>query len=96
MKGKTENDLVKEGGLKETYTVRPAAILSSQPGTNRPWFERAFHPVMQVMKIVKPSWVISSIGLARAMLYIVKKGHHATLFQNQDLRDLISHHHLLE
>ena len=96
IKGKTENDLVKEGSLKETYTVRPAAILSSQPGINRPWFERAFQPVMQVMRLVKPSWVISSTGLARAILHIVKNGHHATLFQNQDLRDLISQHHLVE
>ncbi len=93
---KTENDLIKEGGLKETYTVRPAGVLSSQPATNRPWFERLFQPVMHVLKVIKPSWVITSPGLARAILYIVKNGHHATLFQNQDLRDIITQHHLVE
>jgi nucleoside-diphosphate-sugar epimerase len=96
IKGRTENDLIKEGGLKETYTVRPAGVLSSQPSTNRPWFERAFIPFAHVLKIIKPSWFITSTGLARAILYIVKNGHHATLFQNQDLRDIIAEHNLVE
>ena len=96
IKGKTENDLVKESGLKQTYTVRPAAILSSQPIPNKPWFERALQPVMHVVKVIKPSWVISCIGLARVILYLAKNGHHATLFENQDLNDIIRENHLVE
>ncbi len=96
IKGKTENDLIKEGGLKEIYTVRPGGVLFSHSITNKPWYERAFQPVMRVFKVVKPSWVITSSGLARAILYIVKNGHHATLFQNQDLRDIITQNHLVE
>ena len=96
IKGKTENDLIKEGGLKETYTVRPAGVLPSQPLPNRPWYERALMPFMHVLKVVKPSWVITSTGLARAILYIIKNGHHATLFQNQDLKDLITQPNLVE
>ena len=96
IKGKTENDLVKEGGLKETYTVRPAGILTSQPIPHKPWFERAFQPLMHVFKVIKPSWVITSVGLAQAILYLVKHGHHATLFENQDLINIIHEHHLVE
>jgi len=96
IKGKTENDLIHEGGLKETYTVRPAGVLSSQPNPNRPWYERALQPIGHVLKVIKPSWVITSTGLARAILFIVKNGHHATLFENQDLHDLISENHLVK
>jgi len=96
IKGKTENDLIKESGLKEIYTVRPAGIFSTQTNSNRPWQERAFLPLMYVFKVIKPSWTISSTALARAILYIVKNGHHATLFENQDLRDIVSQNHLVE
>ncbi|CAF3481530.1 unnamed protein product [Rotaria sp. Silwood1] len=95
IKGKTENDLVKESGLKEIYTVRPAGILFTQIHSNKPWYERAFVPILYIFKAIKPSWVITSIGLARAILYLVKNGHHATLFENQDLNDIIKEHHLI-
>jgi len=96
IKGKTENDLVKESGLKEIYTVRPGGVLSSQTNSNKPWYERSLQPLARVLKVFKPSWFITSIGLARAILYIVKNGHHATLFENQDLKDIISENHLVE
>jgi len=96
IKGKTENDLIKESGLKEIYTVRPAGILSSRATPNKPWYERALQPLGHVFTVLKPSWVITSIALARAILYIVKNGHHATLFENQDLRDIVSQNHLVE
>jgi nucleoside-diphosphate-sugar epimerase len=96
IKGKTENDLVKDSNLKDIYTVRPAAVLSAHMPASKVWYERALMPAMHVLKIVKPSWVISSTSLARAILYLIKHGHHATLFENQDLRDLVSEHHLVE
>jgi nucleoside-diphosphate-sugar epimerase len=96
IKGKTENDLVKESGLKEIYTVRPGGVLSSQTNSNKPWYERSLQPLARVLKVFKPSWFITSVGLARAILYIVKNGHHATLFENQDLKDIISENHLVE
>ena len=96
IKGKTENDLVKDSNLKEIYTVRPAGVLSSHVPPTKIWYERALMPVMQVLKYVKPSWVITTTSLARASLYLIKHGHHATLFENQDLRDLVSEHHLVE
>ena len=95
VKGKTENDLVKDSNLKEIYTVRPAGVLS--PNTaNRAWFERAIMPLMHVLKFIKPSLVITSLSLARATLHLIKHGNHATLLENQDLRDLVSEHHLVE
>jgi nucleoside-diphosphate-sugar epimerase len=96
IKGKTENDLVNESGLKETYTVRPAGVLFSQPLPNKAWYERAVQPLAHVVKIVKPSWIITSVALARAILYIGKNGHHATLFENEDLKDVVSQKHLAE
>ena len=96
IKGKTENDLVSESGLKEVYTVRPAGVLFPLASPNKHWYERAFVPLMHVMKVVKPSWVITPIGLARAILFIVKNGHHATLFENQDLKDIVSQNHLVQ
>ncbi|CAF4574403.1 unnamed protein product, partial [Rotaria socialis] len=86
IKGKTENDLVKESGLKEIYTVRPAGIIFTEQPSNKPWYERAFTPALHVFKVIKPAWVITAIGLSRTILYLVKNGHHATLFENQDLR----------
>ncbi|CAM4946100.1 unnamed protein product [Rotaria socialis] len=96
IKGKTENDLVKESGLKEIYTVRPAGIIFTEQPSNKPWYERAFTPALHVFKVIKPAWVITAIGLSRTILYLVKNGHHATLFENQDLRNIISENHLLE
>jgi len=96
IKGKTENDLVKESNLKEIYTVRPAGVLFTQTNSNKPWYERAFLPLMHVFRVIKPSWVISPTALARAILYLVKNGHHATLFENQDLKDIVSQNHLVE
>ncbi|CAF2971494.1 unnamed protein product [Rotaria sp. Silwood2] len=96
IKGKTENDLIKDSGLKEIYTVRPAGILFTQTNPNTPWFQRAFVPFLHIFKVIKPSWVITSAGLARAILYLVKNGHHATLFENQDLRDIIHENRLVE
>jgi uncharacterized protein YbjT (DUF2867 family) len=96
IKGKTENALIKESGLKEIYTVRPAGILSSQLPANKPWYERAMQPIGRVFNVIKPSLVISATNLARAILYIAKNGHHATLFENQDLRDIVSQNHLVE
>ncbi|CAF4400137.1 unnamed protein product [Rotaria socialis] len=96
IKGKTENDLVKESGLKEIYTVRPAGIIFTEQPSNKPWYERAFTPALRVFKVIKPAWVITAIGLSRTILYLAKNGHHATLFENQDLRNIISENHLLE
>jgi len=95
IKGKTENNLVKETGLKETYTVRPGAVMPSQTMTSKAWYERAILPFLHVMNFVKPSWVITSAGLARAVLYLLKHGHHATLFENQDIKDLLNDNHLI-
>ncbi|CAF0733704.1 unnamed protein product [Rotaria sordida] len=93
IKGKTENALIKESGLKEIYTVRPAAILFTQDTSNKPWYVRAFLPALHICKVVKPSWVITSTELAHAILYLVKNGHHATLFENQDLKNIINENH---
>ncbi|UJR37789.1 hypothetical protein I4U23_030480 [Adineta vaga] len=96
IKGKTENDLVNEGGLKETYTVRPAGVIFSQSLPNKAWYERVAQPLVHVVKLVKPSWTITSTALARAILYIGKNGHHATLFENEDLKDIVSQNNLGE
>ena len=96
IKGRTENDLIKESGLKEIYTVRPAAILSTQRNSNKPWYERASSSLLHIFKIIKPSWVITSTALARAIIYLAKNGHNATLFENQDLRNIVREHHLIE
>jgi len=96
IKGKTENDLIKETNLKDIYTLRPAAVLFSPTNSNKSWYERAIMPVMNVFKFIKPSWVITPIALARAILFIVKNGHHATLFENQDIKDIVSHNRLVE
>lgn len=96
IKGKTENNLVKETGLHDTYTIRPANVIPSQAISSKPWYERATFPILHVMKLVKPAWVITSIGLARAILYLLKNGHHATLFENQDIKDLINENHLID
>lgn len=95
IKGKTENDLIKDSGLTEVYTVRPAGILFSEAISHKPWYERASLPVLYLIRFIKPSWIINSIALARAILHIVKHGHHATLFENQDLKDIVNENHLI-
>lgn len=96
IKGRTETDLIKESGLKDIYTVRPGGILSTEPMVDKPWYQRALQPFGHALKMIKPSWFITSASLARAILFIVKNGHHATLFENQDLRDIVSENHLVE
>jgi nucleoside-diphosphate-sugar epimerase len=96
IKGKTENDLIADSHLKDIYSLRPAGVLFTSGTSNKAWYERAFLPLMHVFKVIKPSWVITPIGLARAILFIAKNGHHATLFENQDLKDIVSQNHLVE
>ncbi|CAF1315349.1 unnamed protein product [Adineta steineri] len=96
IKGKTENDLINEGGLKDTYIVRPASVLFSHTLSDKAWYERALQPLVHVVKVIKPSWTISTIALARVMLFIGKNGHHATLFENEDLREVINENQLGE
>jgi uncharacterized protein YbjT (DUF2867 family) len=96
IKGKTENDLIKECDLKETYTLRPAFVISSQAISNKPWYERALQPLVHVVRVVKPSWSITSTALARVILYLGKNGHHATLLENRDMKDIVDQNHLVE
>jgi hypothetical protein len=46
--------------------------------------------------VVKPSWSITSTALARVILYLGKNGHHATLLENQDMKDIVDQNHLVE
>lgn len=96
VKGKTETDLVKIADLKEIYTLRPGMVLTSKITATKPWYERALMPVGQILKVIKPSWFISVQQLACVIRFLIKNGHHATLFENQDMKLLINENHLVE
>jgi hypothetical protein len=96
VKGKTENDLITQTNLIDVYTIRLAVVLPWNTIDSQSWYERVSMPVMHVMKFVNPSWIITSTSLVRAILCIVKYGHHATLFENQDLKNVLSENNLVE
>lgn len=87
IKGKAENELERMA-LKQLYIIRPAAIRPVHANPNAPFIYKLFRPVFPVLQLIKPSSVINSVQLARAMLHIVKTRPQQVLFRNPQLKEI--------
>jgi uncharacterized protein YbjT (DUF2867 family) len=84
IKGKTENALLKLP-FKQLYIARPGGIKPSTWNPNAPFSEKIMYPLFPLFKLLLPSFVITAVQLAHAMLYVAKNGSDKQLMENVDL-----------
>jgi uncharacterized protein YbjT (DUF2867 family) len=87
VKGKAENELQRMP-FKSLFLIRPAAIRPVHPNPNAPFIYKLFKPLFPVMELLRPSYVINSVQLAKAMLEIAKTRPQQVLFQNPQLKEI--------
>jgi hypothetical protein len=87
-KGRTENDL-KKSGLKNLYIIRPGSIKPVNGYSNVPFAYWIGYAVIKILyplvKIASPSFIIKSTEIAKAVLYISKKGDERQLIGNKEM-----------
>jgi len=87
VKGKAENELQRMD-IKQLYIIRPAAIRPVHRNPNAPFIYKLFLPLFPVLQVIKPSSIINSVQLAKAMLQIVKTRPQQVLFRNPQLKEI--------
>ena len=87
IKGRTENALM-QLPLKRLHIARPAAILPVHRQPNLPFILKLQYSLVTVFKYITPSYVITSVDLARALLYIVKNDPANKIIQHKELKTL--------
>ena len=96
VKGETENRL-SALPLNRLYIYRPGYIHPMVPreaNSTYSWGERLVGPLYPMLFKRLPKYVINSIILARAMLYVVAHGYQKRVLENIDLRTIADEHHL--
>ena len=89
VKGKTENELAKMP-FKQLYIVRAGAIQPIHKNPRAPFIYKLLLPLFPLMKMLAPSKVITSVELARVMLFISKKGYNKRTIENKELLEIHS------
>jgi uncharacterized protein YbjT (DUF2867 family) len=89
VKGKTENAL-RRLGMQTLYIVRPGGIRPINKNPNAPFIYKLFLPLFPVLEAIRPSKVINSVQLAKAMLHIVKTKPDKIIFENIELKLIAS------
>jgi uncharacterized protein YbjT (DUF2867 family) len=84
VKGKTENKL-KAMPFKKLYLVRAGAIQPIHKNPRAPFLYKLLLPLFPLAKLLAPSKVITSVELAKAMLFIAKNGYDKQTVENKDL-----------
>jgi uncharacterized protein YbjT (DUF2867 family) len=86
IKGKTENALTLLGRPK-AWHFRPGYIhpITAPP---RRWLERLLAPLTPFFYRFLPSHIISTVELAKAMLYVAKHGSSLRIIENDDIREI--------
>ena len=87
VKGKAENALLKMP-FKKLYIARPAAIMPIHKNKNAAFAYKLMIPLFPILRILTPSYVITSVELAKAMLDIVKNGSNTNIFENKTLQEI--------
>jgi len=91
VKGKTENALQKLE-FKKLHIVRPGGIKPVHKNKNAPWTNKVMIPLFPLFEFIIPSSVISSVELAKVMLYIAKQGYDKKLMENRELKKIYKEH----
>jgi uncharacterized protein YbjT (DUF2867 family) len=84
VKGKTENALLAMP-FKTFHIARPAGILPVNGTENVPLVLKLQYLLTRIFRYITPVYVITSVGLARALLHIVKNGAGKTILTYRDL-----------
>lgn len=88
VKGKTENALQKLG-FKKLYIVRPGGIKPVHKNKNTALTNKLMIPFFPLLELIIPSMMITSVELAKTMLYIAKNDSDLKLMENKDLKNLL-------
>jgi hypothetical protein len=88
IKGKTENSLQRIP-IKRLVIARPAGIKPINKNPNAPLAYKLMSPLFPLMELIVPNQVISSVDLARALLYLAKHGSEKTILENIDLKRVV-------
>ncbi|MGZ3883285.1 MAG: NAD(P)H-binding protein [Bacteroidia bacterium] len=86
LKGKAENALQKVG-FKKLVCARPGGIISVTPREGLPWFERYLSPVMGFFA---PGFVIDTVHLGKALIWLAKHGSEKIILENKELKALVA------
>jgi uncharacterized protein YbjT (DUF2867 family) len=87
IKGKTENTLT-QMPFKKLYIARPGAINPSRKQKDLPFIMRLQYALVKTFAWVKPSMVITSVDLAKALLHIVKNDAGHGIISQRELKTL--------
>lgn len=87
VKGKTEQDL-SQLPFKKLYVVRPAGIQPIHINKNTALVNKLVAPLYPLLRFIAPSLMITSVELAKAMLYIAEHGYGKTVIGNAELKKL--------
>lgn len=89
IKGRTENALTRLGHPK-AWHFRPGYIHAINSPPKR-WFERLIEPLTPLFYRFLPAHIISTVDLAKAMLFVAKRGTARTILENDEIRALSRH-----
>lgn len=84
VKGKAENELLRMN-FKKLYLARPAGIYPVHKVEKPPFVLRMQYAIVGIMKFIVPSYVITSVKLAKTLLHIVKNGLDRQLYTYKDI-----------
>jgi uncharacterized protein YbjT (DUF2867 family) len=87
IKGRTENALM-QMRFRKLYIARPEGILPVHKQKNLPFILKLQYRFVSVFKYITPSHVITSVDLAKALLYIIKNGGAEQLFHQAQLKQI--------
>jgi uncharacterized protein YbjT (DUF2867 family) len=87
VKGQTENALQRLA-WKELIIARPGGIQPIHKDRNLAFAYKLFLPLFPIFRLLAPSKVITSVELAKALLYAVKRGTDKVILENIDLKKL--------
>jgi uncharacterized protein YbjT (DUF2867 family) len=87
IKGRTENALMKMA-FKRLLIARPAGILPVNNTASYPFVLKMQYLMVRMFRYITPSYVITSVKLAKALLYIMKYGNNQTIFTYKDINEI--------
>ena len=88
VKGKTENALQRLP-FRKLVIARPGGIKPIHRNENAPWASKLFIPLFPIFELLSPQMVISSVQLAKVLLYLAKHGADKTILRNIDLKKVL-------
>ncbi|MBC8047373.1 MAG: hypothetical protein H7Y00_11300, partial [Fimbriimonadaceae bacterium] len=86
-KGKTENALMRLP-FKRLIIPRPGGIYPITKPAKIPFSYNFFYWLYPVVKLIAPKQAITSVELAKVILYLIKNGNNKIILENWELRQV--------